>query len=124
MKKKRIIWQDYLVVAALIFQWATLFMTRFVLFNIPVAIETAVQLESNPVARLIIDLQWLPMLLNIFGEGIITALYLYMRKKRMRSELEGFAFNAFVFMFFLLQSRAFANDFGMFLKMLEILAII
>jgi hypothetical protein len=115
---KQLIWQDFLIVAAIIFQWATLFMTRYYLFSLDISMEYARQLEANPVMREVIDKEYAPMVLNLIGEGVWLAMYIYIRKKMLAGQVHSFYINTAIFIYFIIQSNAFANDFGIFLKLI------
>jgi len=82
------------------------------------SMEYARQLEANPVMREVIDKQFAPMVLNLIGEGVWIASYIYIRKKMLAGSVDEFYINTAIFIYFIIQSNAFANDFGIFLKLI------
>jgi len=120
---KKLNWVDWLVVVAVVFHCVSVFCTNYVIFNLPLAVETAKQLEANPAARQAIDEGFNFMAYSLTLQGIWLGCYVWVRHvfyslkpQTKRKEIARLLMYVMVFLYFINGSHIFANDFSIWLK--------
>lgn len=114
----KLIWQDYVVIAAFMLYLMAGFCTQYVLTEIGQLTEAASQLESNPIVRQVADFRFGIFLLQLLEISFMGGVYVVMRRKleseptEPNAQLLTFYVSTLLIMF----AQNFLNDLPVFLK--------
>ena len=115
MNLKSLNWLDWLLVIAIGAHLGSLASTNFIIVNLGLAQQTAVQLEGNPIARTLMDNSFWLLAADSVLVGSFIGIYVWFRHEIDRMKLALYIF-AFTVIYVCLQD--FANDFPILLKLL------
>ena len=115
MKHSRLIWNDWLVIAGLALAYSSVSITNYIITSLPLALETARNVEANPLARAAMTTEFSLILVFTVATAAFLALYAYIRPRRHKHPK---TFLFLTFLVFLTGLRDFANDFPILLKLI------
>lgn len=111
-----IIWQDILLLSAIVLYAGTGVMTRYVYFTTAKLTEHAEYVESNPQARQLLDMRYGIVVAQVIVVGILLGCYASARASRLDSLATMYIFNSLTFAVAWLFVWNFLNDLPVFIK--------
>lgn len=117
----RFIWQDWLMVLSFFFNQGARVITIAVTTSLNAITSSANNIEMNPVARLLQNIQFGQIIVLILVTALIATAYILNRKKMLKdpsNEHVSMAFNLFVFIVFFATLIDFLGDIGVWVGIL------
>jgi len=108
----KILWQDAIVVLALIFHFGAAFSTYYIIGTLEQLTSVAENVEIDPIAKVAINFQYGLFIITGISQGTLLACFWYIRKKVLKKQIDMFFLNAFTFIVFYMFAKDFIGNFG------------
>lgn len=118
-QRHRLIWQDFVIVLALIFHLGAFMATNYIVagYNeVGIAVE---RLEIDPIMRWALGFSYMQYILGTFSYTLLIISYLYARRQVLEGKAPIYYLNGMAIGLFYVFSRDFLGDFGIVLRMIQ-----